>query len=97
MKEAQEDLIVNLEEKIKLILSMYEKTNEEKNHLVEKEVELMKLVEEKDKRISELESKYNVLKVAKSLLATSDNPQEAKKKINGIVREIDKCIALLNI
>ena len=36
------------------------------------------------------------LKLANRILSKSDENMEAGKKINKIVREIDKCIALLN-
>jgi hypothetical protein len=44
----------------------------------------------------ELVKKQEDLKFAKSLLGADEDPHEAKVKINRIVREIDKCIALLN-
>jgi len=44
----------------------------------------------------ELVKKMEDLKFAKSLLGGDENSHEAKIKINRLVREIDKCIALLN-
>jgi hypothetical protein len=46
--------------------------------------------------IEELEEKNQQLTLAKSLLADGESAQDARIKINRIVREIDKCIALLN-
>ena len=43
-----------------------------------------------------MNNKYNKLKLAKRLLASSGDSHDAKIKINRIVREIDKCVALLN-
>lgn len=50
----------------------------------------------KEKEIEELNEKYKVLKIAKSLEGTSTEKKDVKLKINEMVREIDKCIALLN-
>ena len=50
---------------------------------------------EHQQRIDELEKANHTLKIAKSLTGAEDNA-EAKQKINELVREIDKCIALLN-
>jgi hypothetical protein len=36
------------------------------------------------------------LKLAKAIALTDDTSHDAKIKVNRIVREIDKCIALLN-
>lgn len=53
-------------------------------------------------RLAELEAsvermteEYNMLKMAKSLSDTAD-AGDARKRINELVKEIDKCIALLN-
>jgi hypothetical protein len=44
----------------------------------------------------ELGREIEQLKVANRLLAENDANGEAKQKINFLIREIDKCIALLN-
>lgn len=48
----------------------------------------------KDK-ISELEQKLKVIKMAKSFSETSEKTLDIKQKINEFVQEIDKCIVLL--
>ena len=53
-------------------------------------------VQERDARIKELESKYERIKLSGALLGEDENGREAKKKINELVREIDRCVALLN-
>jgi hypothetical protein len=40
--------------------------------------------------------KYENLKLAKMLVASEEENKDAKSRIQKIVREIDKCIALLN-
>lgn len=49
---------------------------------------------EKDKL--EMSQKNEQLKIATLLLSGVDENREAKQKINRLIREIDKCIALLN-
>tara|TARA_B100001939_G_scaffold339574_1_gene346558 strand:- start:504 stop:797 length:294 start_codon:yes stop_codon:yes gene_type:complete len=47
--------------------------------------------------INEIKEKYKVLKMTKKLEgAETENSKELKLKINEMVKEIDKCIALLN-
>ena len=63
-----------------------------------KEAELQKMqstIAEQQQQIEEWESSYRTLKIAKSLTG-ADDKTEAKQKINELVREIDKCITLLN-
>lgn len=66
--------------------------------LVSKEEELQRLQEQissNEARIASLEEANKTLKIAKSLTGAGENT-DAKLKINELVREIDKCIALLN-
>ena len=47
--------------------------------------------------INELKEKYKILKMSKKLDGQeTENSTELKLKINEMVKEIDKCIALLN-
>jgi hypothetical protein len=43
-----------------------------------------------------LEIKYERIKLSGALLGEGESASEAKKKINELVREIDRCVALLN-
>jgi regulator of replication initiation timing len=62
------------------------------NQIQDLKKEIKSLKEEK----SELSQKNEQLRIATLLLSGVDENREAKKKINRLVREIDKCIALLN-
>lgn len=71
-----------------------EKQKEEMQALLdEKETQLMKVIREKD----ELNAKFTNLKTANSLAGGEQQDlKETKARFNKLVREIDKCIALLN-
>lgn len=51
---------------------------------------------QKEEEIQQLNEKLKIVKMAKSLDGTSDKNTEVKLKINELVREIDRCIGLLN-
>ena len=53
-------------------------------------------MEERKQKLNELETKYERLKLTGALLGEGENATEAKRKINELVREIDRCVALLN-
>lgn len=53
-------------------------------------------LEKKDQCIGDLKEKNRILKISSSLNQVDGNDKSSKKQINDIVREIDKCIALLN-
>ncbi len=68
-----------------------------KNNDLKTENELIKRnLQEKDEKIKQLETKYERVKLSGALLGEGENAAEAKKKINELVREIDRCVALLN-
>jgi phage shock protein A len=53
-------------------------------------------LEASENKRKDLEEKLRVLKLAKSLEGSSEKTLDIKQKINEFVREIDKCIVLLN-
>lgn len=64
--------------------------------LENKVLELKSEIEILEKDKLEMSQKNEQLKIATLLLSGVDENREAKQKINRLVREIDKCIALLN-
>ena len=45
---------------------------------------------------AELESRFEVFRIAMSVARPGNDNTEAKKRIDQLIREIDKCIALVN-
>jgi hypothetical protein len=92
----QDQIITSLREKVKKIVSIYEIKKNENIKLLQ-EIDLLKekinLIKSENQT---LEEKYNTLKLAKTIASSPEDSHEAKLKVNKIVREIDKCIALLN-
>ncbi|MFZ6052513.1 hypothetical protein [Halocola ammonii] len=92
----EETLIASVKDKLK---QLGDRKDSLENQLAEVQKELSTLKEKLDEResqIADLTEKNKVLKMAKSLSGSEDNTSETKYKINELVREIDKCIALLN-
>lgn len=90
------ELIVELKDKVKTIISLYEAVKTEKEALLRNNEELVSRVETQNNEIEQLKKHYNNIKLAKLVSASSEDSYDAKLKINRLVREIDKCIALLN-
>jgi chromosome segregation ATPase len=53
-------------------------------------------LDEDKRKMASLTEEYNRIKLAKSVVVASGDRAEMKFKVNELVREIDKCIALLN-
>ena len=57
---------------------------------------MSKQLDEQHQTIQQLNEKNKVLKLSTSIQNKQGDNKAAKQKINELVREIDKCIALLN-
>ena len=90
------DIIVQLEEKIDLLIERYRAEKEDNNMLRGQISQLSDQLNHSSATYSSLEDEFDKLKMAKTLEASTEDVKETKLRINQIVREIDKCIALLN-
>ncbi|MBE7659929.1 hypothetical protein [Tenacibaculum finnmarkense] len=90
------EAIYLLEDKLKNLLHKYEFLKEENQVLRENHAKLHGLLEEKTQELKIKQEEYQLLKVVKTMQGSSENRKETKQKINTLVREIDKCISLLN-
>jgi len=96
MTEEDRLLLNDLRANIKQLFQEFNHLDSEKKELEEKLVRLRKDVEVLKQQKAELGQKQKKLELANSILAKKDENNEAKQRINKLVREIDKCIALLN-
>ena len=88
-------MITSVEFKVKRLLEQH---NEIKGNIQQYQNEIQELKsinEQHQKTINELKDKIKLLKIAKST-EKKEGTVDAKLKINEMVREIDKCIGLLN-
>ncbi|MCF8298964.1 MAG: hypothetical protein K9J13_15555 [Saprospiraceae bacterium] len=88
-------LIEDLEYKARKLVESKQKTENENSKLLNDISELKKIINKQKLDINKLEENNKVLKIAKSI-DTGEESVNAKQKINELVREVDKCIALLN-
>lgn len=91
-----EKIVSSLKDKIAKIISMYEIAKVENIKTKDEVIFLKGELHKKDIAYNNLNRRYENLKLAKTVLASDEDPHEAKIKVNRIVREIDKCLALLN-
>ncbi|HBE39881.1 MAG TPA: hypothetical protein DDW27_01495 [Bacteroidales bacterium] len=85
-----------LNNKLDNLLSLYKNLRNEYQELKKADENLKIILEEREERIKELEIKYERVKLSGALLGDGVSAGEARKKINELVREIDRCVALLN-
>jgi predicted nucleic acid-binding Zn-ribbon protein len=93
--QGYEELIV-LNRKLDELINRYNNLKREVDDLRNGRKELESMLQDKDERMKELELKYERVKLSGALLGEGENAGEARKKITELVREIDRCVALLN-
>lgn len=93
---AKENAVIHeLNEKIERLIKQYI-SSLDKNRDLESEIkELLSRIERMKDENNKLNEEIKVLRVANALSAGNGSSQ-AKARISKLVREIDKCIALLN-
>ena len=97
MESSKEDLILTLKARIQKIIDLYENQKKINIELENNNQELKEKLILLENKVSDVEEKYENLKLARAIVSPDEEgTHEARIKVNRIVREIDKCIALLN-
>lgn len=96
MTEEDKKLISSFEGKLRHFMFLYEEKRQEnadlKQLLIQKENEIKQLEQSQ----KELEARYTDLKMARTISLYDKDIKDAKQRLSSLVREIDRCIALLN-
>ena len=97
MTQDEEKALRKFETRVRQLIFKYKALEQEA-------LELYEMVDERDKTIAQLkgdiaewEKKYKDLKTARMIEVTSGEREEAQKRIAKLIREIDKCISLINV
>ena len=93
--QGYEELVI-LNRKLDELLDRYHVLKEGLEQLKNENEVLKNKLQEREINLKELENKYERSKLSGALMGENENALEAKRKINELVREIDKCVALLN-
>lgn len=89
-------LVSGIEFKIRKLINLKQSLEEEKDDLINQNNKLKTKNKEQEEQIKLLKEKNNILKITKLLKTKGEKDTEVKLRINEIVREIDKCLGLLN-
>ncbi len=93
---AERQLINELRANVKKAGALVRRLREENRELKQRLEEQERVRKEKEHELQDLQTKYETLKLAKSLTGVVPEGEDAKGKINGIIRDLDRCIGLLN-
>jgi predicted nucleic acid-binding Zn-ribbon protein len=90
------DELIILNRKLDELLDRYNNLKLEVADLKNGNGVLKTMLQDREEKMKELELKYERIKLSGALLGEGEHAFEAKKKITELVREIDRCVALLN-
>lgn len=89
-------IITSLNSKIEKLILLHRNLEEDKMRLNAEKQNLLKIIQELKIKNNYLEEQNKAIRMAKDFKEDGESSLELKLKINEMVREIDKCIALLN-
>jgi len=97
MTEEQIKIIRNVEIRVHQLLLLCDSLREEKANLLSQLEEQKSINDLLNNENSQLRFKYDNLKLARMISVNRNDFKEAKNRLSKLVREVDKCIALLNV
>ena len=96
MTEEDKKLIGSFEGKLRHFMFLYDELKQEnadlKHLLIQKDKEIQSL----ELSRTDLEAQYTDLKMARTISLYDKDIKDTKQRLSSLVREIDRCIALLN-
>jgi hypothetical protein len=84
-----------IQDKLQLLLKTHTAVQKENAVLKEELLAIRQQAAEQQKNVEELKQQVDVLKLTSGDMSEADK-KEFEKRINGYLKEIDKCIALLS-
>lgn len=89
-------IVESIQKKLTLISEKQQRLKSENNQLLNQIAALELKNIELQNRLDEKEEAIKTLKLARTMAGDSTDTQGVKRQINEMVKEIDKCVALLN-
>ncbi|MEZ7929098.1 MAG: hypothetical protein QMC12_01390 [Flavobacteriales bacterium] len=90
------NIVNKIEVKLGKLIAKYQQVKQEKLILQQENEDFVASLKLKEIEILNLQEKVKLMNISKSVDASKQEVKETRLKINEYVREIDKCIALLN-
>lgn len=97
MTKDEATLLHRLETQVRLLLQRHKELEVLCHTLQTEKVQLQQQLAETQKESAQLREDLSKLKMAKILEVTDTDVKDTRNRVNKLIREVDKCIALLNI
>lgn len=97
MTNEQTTALRNFEARIRQLMMAY-KAEQQENARLRQQLDVCKQkLDEAQENVCRLEEDYKALKTARMIEVSGDDVRESKARIAHLIREVDKCIALLDV
>lgn len=96
MTEEDKKLLNTFEAKLRHLMYLYDELKQENARLKQCLVEKDEEISRKEHSRKELEAMYTNLKMARTISIHDKDINDTKQRLSRLVREVDRCIALLN-
>ena len=97
MTNEQEIALRNFEALVRQLMNAYEQMRFANAELQQKLSKCQEELADAQETIDQLKNDYSVLKTARMIEVNGDDVKEAHARIAKLIREVDKCIALLDV
>ena len=95
---AQEEQALHLfETRVRQLILSYQKLAQDNQRLQQELVDKQQALDEALAQNQQINMDYNNLKLARMMTVNGEDLQSAKNRLSRLIREVDKCIALLNV
>ncbi|MFA6702021.1 MAG: hypothetical protein WCS06_05075 [Dysgonamonadaceae bacterium] len=95
MATEHQKLLIDLEVRVKQLMVLCDRLKDENMRLKNDARLKQKKIDSINDEFSQLKTKYDNLKMVRTITAASVDVEQAQKKLSGLVQEVDKCINLL--
>ena len=92
----EQDLAIRLKSKVEELISRYEVLDRENREIKAMLSRYETEISKKDNKLKELEKQISDLRLKEAFLGTSGDRAQARRKVAGLIKEIDACVSLLN-
>lgn len=96
MTEEDKKLLSTFEARLRHLLYLYKELKQKNEELEASIRQKEETIEEMQSNYNNLETKYANLKLAKIISINDSEARDTKQRLSKLVREVDRCIALLN-
>lgn len=91
-----EKTLVDFETRVRQLILQFQQLKQENKQLQQQMQEQSQTIEELKARVTQADNDYNSLKMARMLEITDGNLDEAKERLARMIRQVNRCIAILS-